>query len=99
MQFLMNLEAIIDIHRLFSEINCIKTIQAELTTIKNQYADVVNELMSIEVENSQTGEELATKALELGQAIQQAASASLHIEKLEQELMNKYGFLRAEIAA
>ena len=55
--------------------------------------------MSIEIENSQTGEELATKALELGQAIQQAMSASLHVENLEQELMNKYGFLRAEIAA
>lgn len=99
MQFLMNLEAVRDILRLFSEINRIRAIQAELPTLKNQYGDLVNELLSIEVEESQIGERLAAQALDLGEAIQQAMSANHNIEKLEEELINKYGFLRAEIAA
>lgn len=99
MQYLMNLEAVRDIYRLFSELNRIKAIQAELPLLKNQYGDVVNELMSIEVEDSQRGERLANQALKLGQAIQNAMSASYYIEKLEDELINKYGFLRAQIAA
>jgi len=95
----MNLEAVRDILRLFSEINRIKVIRAELPTLKNRYGDLVNELLSVEVGESQTGERLAAQALELGEAIQQAMSADYYIKKLEEELINKYGFLRAQIAA
>jgi regulator of replication initiation timing len=95
----MNLDAVRDIHRIFSEINRIKAVHAELPNMKIQYADLVNELMSITVENSETGEELAAQALQLGEAIQQAMSAKQHIQRLEQELITKYGFLRSTAAA
>lgn len=99
MQYLMNLEAVRDILRLFREINRIKAIQSQLPTLKIQYGDLVNELMSIEVGESETGERLAVRALEIGEAIQVAMSANHYIRRLEEELINKYGFLRAEIAA
>lgn len=99
MQYLMNLEAIRDIIRLFREINRIKAIQSELPNLKNKYGDLVNELLSIEVGESETGERLAIQALEVGEAIQQAMSANQYIRMLEEELINKYGFLRDQVAA
>jgi len=99
MQYLMNLEAIRDILRLFREINRIKAIQSELPNLKNKYGDLVNELLSIEVGESETGERLAIQAIEVGEAIQQAMSANQYIKRLEEELINKYGLLRDQVAA
>jgi len=99
MQNLMNLEAIRDILRLFREINRLKTMQLELPQLKNQYGDLVNELLSVEVGDSETGEKLALRALEVDEAIQEAMSAHHYIRKLEEELTHKYGFLRSGAAA
>ncbi len=99
MQYLMNLEAVRDILRLFREINRLKAIQSELPNLKNQYGDLVNELLSVEVGESGAGERIAVQALEIGEAIQEAMSAHYNIKKLEEELINKYGFLRSEAAA
>lgn len=99
MQYLMNLEAVRDILRLFREINRIKAIQSELPTLKNQYGDLVNELLSVEVGESEIGERLAVRAVEIGEAIQEAMAAHHYIKKLEEELINKYGFLKSVEAA
>lgn len=100
MQYEMNLEAVRDIYRLFAEINEIKRSQASLHKSKDRYADLVNELMGFCVEDSFTGEKLAKQTLELGEHIKKTMDeGDQQIQKLEDELCTKYGFVRAEKAA
>lgn len=89
----IDLEKVRDINRIFSEINGLKLQLAELATLKGQYAATVNELYEVTIDDSQTGEEISRRALELGIAIQAAQGACREIKKLELELAEKYGFL------
>ncbi len=93
MQDLYNIEAIDDIHRIFTEINAHKTFLRELPGIKAKYADIVNELVGIYVEDSEAGEALSWRAKELCLTILKAEHAKSDIRRLENELKEKYGFL------
>lgn len=93
---LMDIERVHDIHRIFKEINDCKSQVAELPELKDQYADTVNEFYDISVDNSQAGEEIAARALALGKQIEEAWKARERITVLEQELVEKYGFLSPE---
>lgn len=90
---LMDLEKVRDINRIFTEINRIKTQLVELPALTARYADAVNALYEISIDDSQGGEELSSRALELGNAIHAAQGAYKEIEKLELQL-ERYGIIR-----
>lgn len=96
---LIDLEKVRDINRIFSEINRLKSQLAELSDLKAQYAAAVNELYEIMIDDSQGGEEISKRALELGIAIQSAQVICHEIKKLEMELAEKYGFMYAQSQA
>lgn len=93
---LIDLEKVRDINRIFSKINSLKSQLTELSTLKCQYAATVNELYEVTIDDSQNGEQISRRALELGIAIQSAQGTCQEIEKLEMELAGKYGFLYAK---
>ena len=93
---LIDLEKGRDINRIFSKINSLKSQLTELSTLKCQYAATVNELYEVTIDDSQNGEQISRRALELGIAIQSAQGICQEIEKLEMELAGKYGFLYAK---
>ena len=95
----IDLEKVRDINRIFSEINSLKSQLAEMSTLKGQYAATVNELYEVSIDDSQGGEQISRRALELGIAIQAAQGACKEIEKLELELAEKYGFMYAQSQA
>lgn len=72
---------------------------ADLSVLQDQYAAAVNELYEININDSQRGEQISQKALELGTAIQAAQETCKEIKKLESELTEKYGFLYDAIHA
>lgn len=84
-----------DINRIFTKLNCLKAALEDISVLKGQYAVAVNELYEVTVEDSRSGEEISSKALLLGKAIQVALNANREIKKLESELEDKYGFLRS----
>lgn len=92
----IDLEKVGDINRIFSQLNQLKAQLADLSALKGQYAATVNELYEVTINDSQVGEQISEKALELGIAIQAAQAACSEIEKLEMELAEKYGFLYAQ---
>ncbi len=89
----IDLEKVKDIYRIFSKINRLRGQLADLPALQGQYAAAVNELYEITINDSQCGEEISGKALELGMAIQVAQDACKQIKLLELELSEKYGFL------
>ncbi|MGS0765678.1 hypothetical protein [Syntrophomonas curvata] len=92
-EIFIGLEMIEDIHRIFAEINKLKTQLADLSALKGQYSSAVNELYEVTIENSWTGEWISKKALELGLVIRGSLVAHKKIKELEAELADKYGFL------
>lgn len=96
---LIDLEKIEDINRIFSKINILKSQLAELLILKAQYASAVNELYEITINDSQNGEQISRKALELGIAIKSAQGICQEIKTLEMELAGKYGFIYARNSA
>ncbi len=84
-----------DINRIFTELNCLKAALEDISALKGHYAEAVNELYEVNIEDSSSGEEISSKALLLGKAIQAALNANREIKKLESELEDKYGFLRS----
>jgi len=92
----IDLEKVRDINCIFAEINRLKGQLADLPALKAQYAATVNELYEITISDSQCGEEISRKALELGMAIQAAQIACKQIKLLELKLSEKYGFLCAQ---
>lgn len=95
----IDLEKVRDINRIFAEINLLKGQLADLAILKGKYAAAVNELYEISINDSQCGEEISRKALELGMAIQVAQAACKQIKLLELELSAKYGFLSVQTQA
>lgn len=89
----IDLDMIENIHRIFSEINRLKTQLADLLVLKGQYSAAVNELYEVTIENSWTGEWMSKRALELGLVIQASLAANKRIKELELELADNYGFL------
>lgn len=85
----IDLDKVGDINRLKSQLN-------DLSILKGQYATDVNELYEATINDSQSGEQISRRALELGIAIQAAQGICQEIEKLEMELAGKYGFLYAK---
>lgn len=92
-EIFIGLEMIEDIHRIFAEINQLKTQLAYLPGLQGQYSSAVNELYEVTIENSWTGEWISKKALKLGFLIQSSLVAHKKIKELEAELADKYGFL------
>ncbi len=95
----IDLEKVRDINRIFSEINHLKAQLTDLPILKGQYAAAVNELYEVTIDDSQDGEQISKRALELGIAIQAAQGVYKEIGKLELELAGKYGFLYAQSQA
>lgn len=94
---LMDIERVRDINRLFTEINQHKALLKNLQNLKDQYADLVNNIYELCREDSQAGAELTARALEFGQAIEDALAAPARIAELEEELTMKHGILPKEI--
>lgn len=92
----IDLEKVKDINRIFSELNRLKAQLADLSVLKGLYAAAVNELYEVSINDSEGGEQISNKALELGIAIQAAEDTYKEIKKLELELAEKYGFLYAK---
>jgi len=84
-----------DINRIFTKLNCLKAALEDISVLKGHYAEAVNELYEVNIEDSRSGEEISSKALLLGKAIQAALNANRELKKLESELEDKYGFLRS----
>ncbi|MGE5397706.1 MAG: hypothetical protein ACM3MK_09275 [Chitinophagales bacterium] len=91
----IDLSKVSDINRIFSELNRLKAALEDISVLKGHYAEAVNELYEVTVEDSRSGEEISSKALSLGMAIQAVIAAGREIMKLESELEEKYGFLRS----
>lgn len=89
----IDLEIIEDIYIKFSEINRLKAELNDLSTLKILYAEVVNGLCEVTIENSWFGEWLSKIAIELGSQLRSSQAAYKRIKALEAELAEKYGFL------
>ena len=89
----IDLKNLIDINRIFSEINRLKSQLTDLSTLKARYSALVNGLFEVAIENSWSGEWMSRKAIELGNAIETSQFAYKKIKALEKELTEKYGFL------
>lgn len=95
----IDLEKIEDINQIFSKLNYLKAQLADLSVLQDQYAAAVNELYEININDSQRGEQISQKALELGISIKAAQEISKEIKELESELTEKYGLLYETIHA
>lgn len=93
MSDIWNYKSVNDIHTIFCKINEYKQIIKAGEQAKEEYAETVNSLMSVPINDSHEGEKLAKKALELARLIQNASDAQSGLQFLEEELRNKYGFL------
>lgn len=94
MQDIWNYENVYDICATFSRINELKQIIKAGEEAKEEYANVVNELLEVALDDSQKGEEIAQKALKLASMVQRAEKAKESLIGYEQELCEKYGFRR-----
>lgn len=92
----MDLENLKDINRMFTAINHNKTLVAELPTLKQSYAQTVNDLYEIATGDTLAGEKLSRKAIELAAAISATHKAQQEIDALQSELAGKYGFQFSE---
>lgn len=98
MEPLMNLAAVEEIHEIFAKINSCKAKIDKAETLESKYADAVNELMSVDIDDSQYGEEISKKALELGKELGEAWQAVKDLVSLEETLASQYGLLRGQAA-
>lgn len=91
---MMNIEAVKEIHDIFTQINQQKELLSKTRELSDAYADKVNELLSVNTCDSELGEEISGQAIELAQKIEAAQKkAHIIIAKLENKLSTKYGLL------